>query len=426
VNFTLGEYKAAISHSNRALQLQRQHLGPAHEDTLRTLHVLSEAHWWNGDDPKAMELAQEGLTLSRGALGDRNLVTLQFLADAAVTPILSEVGASEDIDRQLKEALRAITDVLGDTDKLTLRLKVALGARHVWQGRFHEAELILAEAIERQRSVLGENDPLMLEAMATLAAAYGNQMSFDRAETLNRRVLELRQRILGTDHALTVNIEIHQAWIYSQRGQAAEGEAIHRRLLELLAKGQLVETRWVVRSLVGLAGFYHMQEQWEKVEELAKAVLAAGERQFKEEQGAIAAITAMNDQFGRSLLVQNRYAEAEPHFRRTIEVREKFNNTHGRRYTAMNRLGYCLFKQNKDLGTAESLLKTSCEELERRSSQLPDYGRLEIIGGSLWRLAEFYDATAKPGEAAECRRKLAELERVEGRRLLRQDFAPPF
>src|SRR5687768_5860283 len=33
VYFDLGEYALAISHLDRALALQRQHLGPAHEDT---------------------------------------------------------------------------------------------------------------------------------------------------------------------------------------------------------------------------------------------------------------------------------------------------------------------------------------------------------------------------------------------------------
>jgi eukaryotic-like serine/threonine-protein kinase len=85
VNLALGEYAPAFQHLQRALDLQRQHIGPANEDTLRTVHILGQAHWWNGDDIEALHLARQGLELSRRALGETNLMTLHGQIDAHET-----------------------------------------------------------------------------------------------------------------------------------------------------------------------------------------------------------------------------------------------------------------------------------------------------------------------------------------------------
>ena len=425
VYFDLGEYALAIGHLERALDLQREQLGPAHEDTLRTFHILGETHWWNGDDAKSLELAREGWDLSRRELGETNVMTVHFLADVAAASVYTEPGTTEETERRIKDALRVISETLGDTNKLTFRMKVFLGMHHSHRGKFREAEHVLSQALERHRSVLPETDPLMLQAMAMLARVYANLTNLDMAEALNRRVLELRQSVLGPNHAMTVNIEIQLALIYLKRGEFSEADKIRTRLLELLAEGRLVETRLVVRSLVDLVRVYRLQQQWGKADEFAGAVLTAGRKQFKDEAGPLK-VLEMDDEWAMSLMAQRRYAEAEPHCRRSVELREKHNNTQGRRFSAMSRLGYCLFKQNKDFDTAESLLKNGYEELDRRFKQLPDHRRLEIVGITLLRLADFYEGTGRPAEATVYKQKLTELEKAEGRRFLENDYRPLF
>ena len=93
---------------------------------------------------------------------------------------------------------------------------------------------------------------------------------------------------------------------------------------------------------------------------------------------------------------------------------------------ATSRLGDCLFKQNKDLDYAEALLKSAATELEKRFKQLPDHIRLEIAGSAQQRLADFYASTGRPAEAAVYKRKVAELEKAEGRPLLGNDYLPVF
>ncbi len=92
----------------------------------------------------------------------------------------------------------------------------------------------------------------------------------------------------------------------------------------------------------------------------------------------------------------------------------------------MSRLGDCLFKQNKDLEQAETLLKSAAVELEKRFKQLPDHIRLEIAGSAQQRLAVFYENTGRPAEAAVYKQKLAELEKAEGRPLRENDYLPIF
>jgi tetratricopeptide (TPR) repeat protein len=426
LHFELGEYALAIGHLDRAITLQRQHLGPAHEDTLRTLHTLGETHWWNGDDGKSLELAREGLDLSRRALGETSLLTLQFRFITALASVYTEPGPTEEIDRGIRETLRVIRASLGETHKLTFRVEVVLGAHLSDRGKFAEAEALLSRALERQRSVLPETDQLMIQAASMLARVNANQAvrglaDFAVAETMNRRILALRQSINGPNHAMTVNIEIQLAMIHLKRNEFAEAEKIRLRLMELLAEGRLVESRLVVRSLVDLTRLYRYLQEWGKVDELANAVRAAGRKQFKDEALPFQ-LAAIDDEWGRGLMTQERFAEAEPHFRRAVEIRTQRHNTHGRRFAAMSRLGECLFKQNQDLAEAEELLKTAADELNKRFKQLPDYIRLEIAGSAQRRMADFYAGTGRPDEAAVYREILSRLERAEGRRLEADDL----
>jgi eukaryotic-like serine/threonine-protein kinase len=422
VNFALHDYKVAIGHLESALALQRKHVGKAHEDTLTTFHFLSETQWWNGDDLKATELAAEGWALSRQALGETHFMTLHLLADLALARMYGEREPAEEIDRGIIEALRVVSETSGETDPLAFRLKIGVAMRHLGRGESVESERVLTRAIERQRAVLRESDPLMLEALATLAKSYAVQGKYERAEPLYRRVLELRRSIFGVDHALTVTIETNLAWIYLQRGDASELDKIHNRLLELLAQGALVESRFTVRGMLQLLRRYRAKEEWGKIDELGEAMIEAGQRKFKTES---LQVVVAHDELARSRMTQNRYAEAEPHFRTGIAVWEKFKSTHGRRYAAISRLGECLFRQNKDLELAEEYLKVGYAEQAAGWRNRPEHVRLEILGGSMKRLADFYEGTGRPELAAEWNQKLAELERAEGRKML-PDVPPTF
>jgi hypothetical protein len=109
-----------------------------------------------------------------------------------------------------------------------------------------------------------------------------------------------------------------------------------------------------------------------------------------------------------------------------MEIRTLRHSAHGRSFGAMSRLGDCLFKQNKDLEQAETLLKSAATELEERFNKLPDRSRLEFAGRAQQRLADFYEATGRSAEAAVYKRKLTELEKAEGRPLLGNDYLPLF
>jgi tetratricopeptide (TPR) repeat protein len=206
-------------------------------------------------------------------------------------------------------------------------VEVILGAHLSVRGTFGEAESVLSQAIERQRSVLPQTDQLMMQAMFMLARVNANLANLDLAEAMHRRVLELRQNVNGPNHAMTVNIEIHLALIHLKRGEFSQAEKIRNRLLDLLAEGRLVEARLVVRSLVDLTRFYRQLQEWAKVDELAGAVLTAGRKQFKDE-AMPPHFGAVDDEWGQSLMAQERYAEAEPHFRRAMEIRTLRHSAH--------------------------------------------------------------------------------------------------
>jgi len=204
-------------------------------------------------------------------------------------------------------------------------------------------------------------------------------------------------------------------------GRLDEVDEIHRRLLKLLSEGRMVENRLVVRTLWKLVAQYRIHQQWAKVDQLAGAVLAAGRKQFKEES---VKVVTVHDEWARSLMQQGRFAEAEEHNEIVVDVRRN-HGVHGRLFSAMVRLGYCFFKQGKQMDRAELLMTEGCQELDKRWAQFPEIIRLEIVGSALQKLGEFYTARGLLDRAAECTNKLTELERKEGRPLLAADFLAP-
>jgi tetratricopeptide (TPR) repeat protein len=421
VYFGVGEYARATELLERALELERRDLGADHEETLRTMHILAETCWWSGDDERMLELASDGLALSRNRLGETNLITLQFLADEAAARVYGETGTTEETERLLTNALRVTSITLGDTHQMAFWLRILLAHHYNWRGQYHKVEGVLAGAIDREGVVLPPTHPLMLIARGTLARAYAEDTNrLAEAANLFRQFLAERQFVLGADHPMTVNVEIILAIIALKSKDFAQVDAIHQRLLKLLADGHLVDTRLAVRGLCTLAGNYRLNKQWTRIDELAQAALAAGTKQFGEKS---IKLVNMEDEWARSFMERGRYAEAETLYEKVVDVREK-HAKHGRLFNARNRLGYCLFKQGK-LDRAEGLLKGGCQELELYLPQMADHLRLEIFGGALRRLIEFYEGTGQAARAEPFRNKLNDLEKKEGRSLPPGDYIVP-
>jgi serine/threonine protein kinase/Flp pilus assembly protein TadD len=145
---SLGEYKAAEQHLERARQIRRERLGEEHSDTLASMNKLALVYEKQGRYDEAEKLHIKTLEIRRRVLGEEHPNTLASMNNLAL------------------EILRRI---LGEEHPNTLASMGSLAIVYEDQGRYDEAEKLHIKTLEIRRRVLGEEHPNTLASMNNLA-----------------------------------------------------------------------------------------------------------------------------------------------------------------------------------------------------------------------------------------------------------------
>jgi TPR repeat protein len=107
-------------------------------------------------------------------------------------------------------------------------------------------------------------------------------------------------------------------------------------------------------------------------------------------------------------LHQGKFAEADGLARECLTIREIQIPDDWRTFNAQSMVGGSLLGQKK-YGEAEPFLLSGYEGMKQREANIPPQGKVRL-NETLQRLAQLYDATLRPNQALEWRKKLAELE----------------
>jgi hypothetical protein len=107
-----------------------------------------------------------------------------------------------------------------------------------------------------------------------------------------------------------------------------------------------------------------------------------------------------------TLLVEGKFAEAEPLARECLALREKIIPDDWRRFNAQSMLGGSLLGQKK-YADAEPLLLSGYEGLKQRADQIPAAGSMRPQE-ALQRLVQLYEETGRPELAAQWKKLLAQ------------------
>jgi eukaryotic-like serine/threonine-protein kinase len=408
----LGDYAKAVQHYERALDLQRRHLGETHRDTLRSLYGLAMAHWWNGDMVKAEPLARQGIEESRRALGEKDPLTLQFLQARAFSLMYSGGMPWRELEQLFLQALALHREVLGPDDPGTIRMIYGLSSGYFLNWQDAKAKPLLEDALDRSRRVLGEKHPHTCLLTVLLGYVCSDLMDLDEAESLVTRGLELRRSILGDGHPMTINCFAILARIYllQQRSDKLDQtERLTERALDLSRQVVIENSPFLASNLSALGWEYLEQGQVAKADMLCDLALQA----LRHKPNATPlANPRIITQLGAVRLAQHKYAEAEKLLREGLPLVEKYWPDAEYQFYVMSLLGASLAGQGQ-YRDAEPLLLQSCQELQQRQGNILDFLKpTRRVTESIERLVQLYDAWARPIQAAEWRRKLADFEQA--------------
>ena len=348
---SIGDYRKAEAHHQRAIELRRESAGAEAPDTLSSMNDLASAYWRQGRYGEAEKLYQKALEIQLRVLGQEDPQTLRTMNSLAI--VYDDQARDEEAEELYAKSLEIQRRVLGEEHPDTLKSVSNLASLYSWLGRLEEAESLNMETLEIQRRVLGEEHPGTLASMHNLGAVYLRQGRYAEAESLFELGLEFQRRTLGEKHPQTL-LSMHSlAIVYIELGRYQKAETLHSETLEIRRHTLGAEHPHTLASMSGLAGLYSDQGRYDEAEALHRQTLEARRHTLGEEHDRT--LASMNN---LALVFSRRgdYDEAEKLYRQTLELQERLlGNSHPDTRLTKDNLGLMYTNQSWRAATSPNL-----------------------------------------------------------------------
>lgn len=269
----LGEYALAISHAERAVNLRKGKLGPAHDDTLTSMNNLAVAYGDAGKAGKAIDLYEQVRDARVKLLGPdhrHTLVTQYNLAVAYETA--GKTREAIDLYEQVRDAC---VKKLGPDDSLTLDVLKSLAGTYRLAGKTNEAIDVLRQVRDARVKKFGPDDPSTLAALESLARAYHAARRLTEAIDLYEQVRDARVKYLEPDHPVTLGTSNNLAMAYWAAGRLTEAIDLLEQVRDAKARKFEPDHPSILTTLDNLAGAYRADGRTTEAIALHQKVLNA-------------------------------------------------------------------------------------------------------------------------------------------------------
>jgi tetratricopeptide (TPR) repeat protein len=170
-----------------------------------------------------------------------------------------------EAEDQLRRALKATTELLGEEHPQTATVLGKLARLYEERNELHKAE----QFYERALRISPDSDAIL----NGLASVYTDESKLDQAERLAGRALAIREREWGPDHPKLSLILNTLAVIHYEQGRYVEAEELYRRILTISGKTLDGENPDVAAVLSNLAKVYYKEARFSEAETLYQRAL---------------------------------------------------------------------------------------------------------------------------------------------------------
>ena len=437
---TAGRLGEAVVAQREARQFLAEAHGEDHPSVAAATGKLAELLEERRDIKEAEELYREALALKRDIFGDRSPIVADALE--SLTSLLVESGnpAHDEIKSLWRQTVEAYRVSWGEESSPAVKQLCEMSCWMFNSGYVEEAVLVLPEAVERARDVLREDDMIRFLTMNVYAQSKVVMGKYREAIAIIEELTAAAQMIWKEDSTVEILLRSHLVIFNEITGDREAAERELETLVEMRINARqgphFMTFQFSQGILERMSDWFdeHPSEgrgyalaiakdarslTFEGTEQRAEILASLGRwffrREFYEDANgllseSISAYRAAEDMepadlahaliyLGHCLVHVERFAEAEPIIRESIEIRSRVLEGE-RRWLITNSesiLGECLAGQGR-FEEAEGLLVGSYEEL-RASILVPaDNQRL-----ARERLVDLYERWGRVDEAAKYR-----------------------
>ncbi len=227
----LGLYSRSQALLERAVEIQKQALGPEKEETLKSESDLAWTLDHEGEYAEAEKLEREVLAAEHRTMGATDPQTIRTMNNLGWT--LHRGGHPAEAEKVELGSSVAARKAFGAQSPLTIAAEANLAVILSSEEKYPEAEKLQRELLEAYRKLYGADQPETLQVMDNLATTLSHEKKYADAEKLERETLEAERRVLGPDHPFTAETIDNLAYTLLRDGHYAEAEAMQRESLEI-------------------------------------------------------------------------------------------------------------------------------------------------------------------------------------------------
>jgi serine/threonine-protein kinase len=317
----LGLLRSDQAHLEEAEQLvrdgvamTRRHVPPNHPALAKANLAFGKVLAQRGFYDRAIDALNEAVRLqSAPGVAPADLATsLSNLADAHYS------AGHYDVCRSLyTRVLEMHRQIYDPRHPLIAEDLGSLGAVQRDLGFYSEAEQLDRQALDIVQSYYGHDHPQTAGRLTALAESLTYQKKYDEAVSALEQALAIQERVYGPVHPSVAETVNELGNVASMRDKLDEAEARFRRAVDIYRAVYGDHHYLVAIALSNVAGISMDKKNYPRAEQLFRDVI----RRYSETLPADNVnIGIAHIKLGRTLLRQNRYADAEPETRAGYEI----------------------------------------------------------------------------------------------------------
>jgi serine/threonine-protein kinase len=288
-----------------ALNTARKTLAPTDPIVATATAALGGILEQRGSYDQAIAVLEDAMRLQSGAAADQTELAATLVELANTHFYAGHYDVSESLNQRLLAMHR---QHYGDRHPLVAEDLINLGAIEHERGRYPNAERFYRQALEINQGWYGKDSYEAASNLTMLGRSLLFETRYEEAHDLLRQALATQEHVFGTVHPRVASALNDLGNVAMKRNLPDEAEAYYRRI-GVIYRSVYGDKHYLVAVAVSnLAGVFMARKDYSTAEHMYREAV----NRFSEAQSADHLNTGIaRIKLGRSLLQQQRYADAE-------------------------------------------------------------------------------------------------------------------